>query len=197
MFAANPSVANAAGYASSHAPTSGPGDSLYGASAFMSSFQARVRNSALPPRPNRNAARPPGVPSPVAAGAGAGFGAFRGGGAPSPSPSIGGAGGFAASFSSLSSAGDFLLDAFSSPPVSSDSDSSAGAAPLLVDFLLLDEGVLPFFDAFFFFASAERDAHSTNNNATMNASARATVECRCERSSSGRAGNRIFIPQNG
>src|SRR4029079_13260840 len=119
----------------------------------MSSVQVRLRNNALPPRPIRSAARPPGVPSPSAAGAGAGLGAFLGGGEASPSPSAG-AGAFVASFSSPSSAGAFLLDAFSSLPASSDSDSSAGAASLPVDFLLLDEGVLPFFD-FFFFASAE------------------------------------------
>ena len=88
-----------------------------------------------------------------------------------------------------------MLDAFSSLSASSDSDSSAGAACLPVDFLVLEEGVLPFF--FFFFASAESGAPSTNSNATMNASARAAVERRCERSRSVRAGNGIFIHQNG
>src|SRR5689334_9048745 len=111
MLAAKLSVAKAAGYTSNHAPTSGPGASLYGASAPMSSVQVRLRNNALPPRPIRSAARPPGVPSPSAAGAGAGLGAFLGGGEASPSPSAGGAGAFAASFSSPSSAGAFLLDA--------------------------------------------------------------------------------------
>ncbi len=91
-----------------------------------------------------------------------------------------------------------MLDAFSSLSASSDSDSSAGAACLPVDFLLLEEGVFPFLLlAFFFFASAESGAHSTKSNATMNASARAAVERRCERSRSGRAGNGIFIHQNG
>src|SRR4051812_40573512 len=139
MFAANPSVAKAAGYASSQAPTSGPGDRVYGASAFMSAFQVRLRNSALPPTPNRSAARPPGVPSPSAAGAG--FGDFRGG-APSPSPSGAGAAGLAAAFSSSSSAGAFLLEAFSSPPASS-SDSSAGAASFSFVDLLLEEAFFP------------------------------------------------------
>src|SRR4029079_8492774 len=112
MFDANPSVANAAGYASSQPEISGPGDKVYGASAPMSSVQLRLRNSALPPTPMRSANRPPGVSSPSAGAAFAAFGgAFFAGAA---SSSGGGAGGFEASFSS-SSAGALLLQRLLSP----------------------------------------------------------------------------------
>src|SRR5262245_50807543 len=89
MFAAKLSVANAAGYVSSQTLISGPGDSVYGASAPLSWFQVSLRNSAPPPTPKRSASRPPGVPSPSAGAALAAFGGARLTGASSPSPSTG------------------------------------------------------------------------------------------------------------
>src|SRR5437762_13527645 len=104
MLPAKPELANAAGNASNQTDASGPGFSVYGASAPFAWVQERSRNSALPPRPSDSAIGPP----PPASGSGSevgrgltGFGA--GFGAPSSSASGGGAGGFSRSaFSSPS-----------------------------------------------------------------------------------------------
>src|SRR5204862_2181411 len=134
MLPAKPGLANAAGNASNQTDASGPGFSVYGASAPFAWVQERSRNSALPPTPNDSAIGPPPPPSASGSAVARGLTGFGGGlGAPS-SASGGGAGGFSRSaFSSPSpsgAAGAFLLEggAFSSIPFGSLLASSVSGA---------------------------------------------------------------------
>src|SRR6188474_3277265 len=137
MFAAKPSVTNAAGYASSQTEASGPGESVYGASMSMSSVHLSWRNSARPPTPILSAIGPPPPPSAddvsVAGFALAGFFA-----AASSSPT-GDGGGAAFGLSSSSSAPE--LGDLSSLLASSLSGAESGSAALPFDFVA---GVLCF-----------------------------------------------------
>src|SRR6185503_609511 len=175
MFAANPSVANAAGYASAQTLTSGPGVSEYGASAPPSCVQTRLRNIAVPPRPSCNAGRTT-VPAAPSSGGGA-FAAFAGFLTGLSSSGSGAGGGAFFSSASSASGAAFLLAGFSSS--SSDADSSGGGSPRSdVDFDFDPAaGGLCFLPPFFFFASADSEA-SITSSATKNASPRAAVRLR-------------------
>src|SRR5215471_8083234 len=208
MLPAKPEVANAAGNASSQIDASGPGDSVYGASAPFAWFQVRFRNSALPPTPSDSAIGPPASDSGSAAGCAGltGLAGFLA--APSSSASGGGAGGFS-SFSAFSSsagspAGFLLGGAFSSIPLGSllassvSGADSGGGMPRSLSFDLdldfdvcLAAGVLCFLLAFFFFfaASAFSETSSTST-ATTNASVRDAVTAQRRSARPGWIGNR-------
>src|SRR4029078_13340785 len=96
MLLANPAGRTASGNRSIQTAISGPGDSLYGASAPIASDHDRLRNSALPPTPSDNASGPAPADSPSGSAAGRGLAAFGGGAdgfaASSSSAAFGGAG---------------------------------------------------------------------------------------------------------